>query len=221
VGLVAEPLIAQPTFDFAAPRKAPDFAAARRQRALAAVFLLIVVGGGAYVTASWSLAKLRSRVDAAEQKRATLAGDYSRFLLEQARLRHMREWLAPRVDWMAHLRWVSDQMPDPRDALLDSVEGRSSAHVLFSAPERSFTGGKWSHSQMTRLLIAGRVDARAVADDLRGRLIAGNLYRVDNRGADVPDRFDFSLATTALSPTPASAAPADATSPPPDEGGVP
>lgn len=200
VGLLAERIIAQATFDFASPRRAPDMAAARRQRVMLAVLAVIVFAGSAYVLSLRSLSALRTRVDAAEERESRLATEYEAFVLEEAKLRHIQEWLAPRVDWLAHVRWLSDQMPDPRDARLNVVQGTSEARVNFSTSDRSLGGGEWSHSRQARLRISGEVELRAVADGLRGRLIAGDLYRVDSRGSDVADGFDFTLTTAALSP---------------------
>lgn len=200
-GLLAEGVIAQPTLDFANPRRAPDLAARRRQRVLLGVFGAIVVGGGLYVGAIYDLARLSAKVEAARQKRITLEQKYTDFQLMEARLKSIQAWTQPRIDWLAHARWLSAQLPDPREALLDELSGDLNAGVTFlTAPDHSYTKGRFSSYQEARLELKGRAGQRDIANAIRGKLMASGAYRVDSPGPDVPDLFDYVLITEATDP---------------------
>jgi hypothetical protein len=200
-GLLAEGVIAQPTLDFANPRRSPDFAARRRQRALLGVLGSILLCGGLYVAASYDLARLAARVEAAKDKKASLEQKYTEFLLQEARLKNIEAWKQPRIDWLAHARWLSAQLPDPREAQLDEISGDMSAGVTFlTTPDHSYSKGRFSTFQEARLDLKGRAGQRDIANAIRGKLIASGAYRVDSPGKDVPDQFDYVLITEATDP---------------------
>ncbi len=200
-GLLAEEVIAQLALDFANPRKAPDLAARARQRVLLGVFASILLGGGLYVGASYDLGRLAARVTAAKEKKATLEQKYMDFLLQEARLKNIQAWTEPKIDWLAHVRWLSAQFPDPHDAQLDEFSGDMSAGVTFlMTPDHSYAKGRFSSYQEARLELKGRVGQRDVANAIRGRLMSSEAYRVDSPGPDVPDAFDYVLITEATDP---------------------
>jgi len=207
-GLVAEDLLGAVSLDFANPRTAPDRAAARRQFALLAVLLAIVVGGTGIVYANMSLADLESRAARAQERRTALAKEYGQFVLREARLRHMEEWARSGVDWVAHAAWLSDLMPDPRRARLDSLTGRLTRgnRVVFTPRDGGYNGGQWGVRHDAAITLAGPTTERETANELRGRLMGSQVYTVDSKGADVPKRFSFELTTD--QPTPVGPAPA-------------
>jgi Tfp pilus assembly PilM family ATPase len=219
-GLLAEGLITQRTLDFANPRKAPDLAARKRQRMLLGVFGVIVVGGGLYVAASVELGRLAGRVEAAQERKADLEQKYNEFQLQDARLKHIRSWTEPRIDWLAHTRWLSQQLPDPHEAQLDELSGDMRAGVTFVTTDRSYDKGRFSNWQEARLVLTGKVGRRDVANEIRERLMASDAYRVDNQGPDVPERFDYALITEATDPAARPSAPKPAAVPAPS-GGAP
>lgn len=202
IGLVAERVIATPTLDFANPRKAPDLAAGKRQRVLLSAFAMIVICGLSYVFASGELAKLEGQVAQAERHDKQRRLEVVEFLREDARLEHVQHWMEIDVDWLAHLHWLSEQMPDPHKAQLEQIHGSLEAAVQFEPKDdkRKYLDGKWRHGQLASFSLDARVRDRAVANDFRARLLASNLYEVDNKGADVPKRFGFSLKTSRSSP---------------------
>lgn len=203
VGLLGESLLAPATLDFAHPRKPPDVGAARRQRALLAVLVAVAASGTGITFAVNDLASLRSDERAASKKRASLAGEYDELLLEDARLRHALEWDASDADWLAHARWLSDAMPDPRTAQLDTLSGRLEADVVFAPRDPKnprYVGGEWRASREAVLSLAGRAQARSVANALRATLVESKVYTLDSRGPDTPDRYDYVLTTARRSP---------------------
>src|SRR5690606_39259236 len=92
IGLISEEASGRPTLDFAHPRKTPDYSAIRRQRVLAAVFGVIVVGGLGYVLASGELSKLRAKVAAETDAAGRLRTQYAAMLKDDARLGHLQQW---------------------------------------------------------------------------------------------------------------------------------
>jgi Tfp pilus assembly PilM family ATPase len=201
-GLLGEGIFTTETLDFANPRKPPDKAAARRQLALLAILLLIVLGGGAAVFGKQHLRRLEQDADTARQRRARLAEDYGRFLVREARLRHMEQWTRSGVDWVAHAAWLSDLMPDTRVAQLESFIGRLSADVKFVPKDGAYAGGTWEIRRAATITLAGPTRDRETANDLRARLVGSQVYSVDSKGADVPRRFSFELTTDQPVPTP-------------------
>lgn len=201
-GLLAEEILTTRTLDFAHPRKPPDRAAAKRQLVLLGVLLLIVVGGGGWYLAKRDLGRLGSDAAAARDRRSKLASQYAEFLLREARLRHLERWPKAGIDWVGHAAWLSDLMPDPRLAQLDSLAGRLAADVRFIPHEGGYSGGRWELRQEAVLSLQGPTRDRETANDLRARLVGSQIYTVDSKGPDVPRRFSFELTTATPLPSP-------------------
>jgi len=206
IGLLAEEMLARPTLDFANPRKAPDLAAARRQKVMLGALAAIVAVGGAYVFAGNQLSDLKKRVDAASGRGNVLKGEYSSYLKEDARLGHIKQWTAAKTNWLAHTRWLSDQMPDPRQAVMDEVSGNLKAAVEFIPKDGRYDTNGWKVRQVTAIGIQGQIKQREIANDLRDRLVSSGVFlHVESKGADVADHFEFALTTAR--PTPEAAKP--------------
>ncbi|MCC6659277.1 MAG: pilus assembly protein PilM [Phycisphaerales bacterium] len=214
-GLVGEEMLAEATLNFAGPRRAPDRAAARRQVALLAAFGAIVVVGTGIVLAKGRLRSLEGEAGAAHTKRLALAEEYGAFIKQEARLRHLEQWEKSGVDWVAHAAWLSDLMPDPRNARLDSLSGQLSRgnEVVFTPRDGQYAGGTWGVRHEAAITISGPTGQRETANDLRSRLVGSRVYRVDSKGADTPKRFSFELTTDQPVPVPPA--------PPEAEGGTP
>jgi hypothetical protein len=219
-GLLGERVLAKPTLDFAHPRKAPDRAAQRRQRALLAALVLLGVGGGGWLVATMELRSLQQRLDRAIEQGAELRRDQQAHLREQARLGHLRLWREAGVDWIAHAGWISEQMPDPQQARLDNLVGRLGANVTLTTRPGGYDHAGWQLEQAATLTISGRTRDRELVNQLRNGLVSSPVYtRVDTRGADVPDSFALNLITVHRSPADAKkASPEAKPEPPPAEG---
>jgi hypothetical protein len=200
IGLLVEESLGRPTLDFAHPRKAPDLAAARRQRVLLAAFGLIVVGGGAYVYANHDLNLLRGRLNDASAKGATLRSEYNTYLKDHARLSHLQQWTKAKVDWIAHVRWLTDQMPDPRQALMDGIAGQLKAAVTLTPKDEWYDKAGWSLQQQAAFSVQGHTKVADISRSLRERLLAPQIYQVETKGADTPDQFQYVLTTSRATP---------------------
>ncbi len=187
-------------FDFTRTRRGPDPKARRRQLVLAAMLGLIVVCGACGVAWHQRLGELRVARDGARSRMQKLGEQYADLLVVEARANAIEHWASAGVDWLSHLRWLSEQMPDPKDGLVDEVSGSVSADVRFTPRDRNLPGGQWSTNQQAVFSLSGRVVRRDVALDLRGRLVRGDVYRVINQTADTEDRFSFELNTARRSP---------------------
>jgi Tfp pilus assembly PilM family ATPase len=196
IGLLAEEAIGRPMLDFAHPRKAPDLAAAKRQRVLAAAFALLAVVGAGYLYTSMQLQELHRQVKEAKDKGSQLRTQYGQMLLEEARLQHIRHWTKAEVDWMAHAAYLSEQFPDPRQAQLDSLTGVLGAKVEFVAKDGQYDPNGWSVPHGGRLSMAGTAKSRETANQFRIKLLNSEVYAVDTKGADVGDAMKFELTTT-------------------------
>lgn len=201
-GLLVERALARPTLDFVNPRRAPDRRARLRQAGLAAALGLIVLGGAAYVSADRRLAALDREINTLAEQHRTLTGEYSRYLLDHARLNHAEAFLAGRVDWVAHLRRVSDLAPEPGQARFEALSGVLRASPTYTPRARGarYPDGAWSGRPEATIDIAGRVSSRAVAEGFRGRLVADPSYRVESAAPDVDDRFDLAMVSTQAAP---------------------
>lgn len=201
MGLLAEGILARRTLDFANPRKAPDLAAAKRQKAMLAVLGVIVVAGVGYLVADAQLSKLKRKVDEAAGRGGVLKAEYSDYLKEHARLNHLKQWTAAGTDWLAHTKWLSDQMPDPRQALMDEITGTLKAGVEFVPNQGRYDMDGWRVRQVAAIAIQGQITQRELANDLRDRLVSSGVFQnVESKGADVADRFEFLLTTSKATP---------------------
>jgi len=200
LGLLSESVMGRPSLDFAHPRKAPDLAAARRQRVLAASLGLIVLGGAVYMAGSISLGSLRERVAAEKKRSEKLQAQYAEYLKEDAKLNHMRQWTSAEIDWLGHIRWLSDAMPDPRLAQLDQLGGRMGAEVVFTPKSGGYDPKGWQLRHGAGFTLEGKTKGREVANQLRARLVDSEIYKLETRGADVPDKFGFELTSTRVKP---------------------
>lgn len=202
VGLLAEPVIGRATMDFANPRQAPDLAAMRRQRALLAALLAIVVGGGAVTWGRLDLHKRESRLTDLRDKYAARSGEYGDYLRTRVRVEHLEKWMGARVDWLGHLDELVNRLPDPRSGVLDRLVGSGTITVGFKlpAPKRRLADGEWFEEVRAQFDMAGTVKHRDVADALRQALVKDSEYDVESKGPDTPDRFDLMLTTTRAKP---------------------
>lgn len=206
VGIMLEHAQSRVTLNFVGVRKATDTHARKRQLAMAAVFAGIVVIGGGLTMAKRRLGEMQDELSSLQGKIEELSKKRDKFAVEHARLNHIEQWDAARVDWLAHFRRLSDEMPTPKDALLDGVSGELSVGEAGYRPKDStvaYPNGVWEARRLAQISISGKTDRREVATELRGRLVSGTLgtiYEVNTRGADLPDRFSLDLSTALATP---------------------
>lgn len=218
LGLLADAAANRPAIDFAHPRKAPDAAAARRQRVLAAAFGLIVLGGAGWMYSSSVLSGLEKKLKEAQAHGDGLKAEYNSYLCEEARLDHLQGWTRAGADWIAHARWLSDEMPDTHEAQLDLLSGHLTSSIVFKANGGKYDAQGWQTQQSADFAIAGRTRRREISNELRDRLASSQIFtKVETKGPDLPDRFTWALSTTLASPLDTTKKPAPKAEP----GGAP
>lgn len=207
LGLIAEPALGRPTLDFANPRKAPDVGAAKRQRLLLGSLAAILLMGGAYTYSRFDLQRRQEALDELNAQWGEQSTKYAEFVRLNAKLAHLNEWQQARVDWLSHLGLLTEELPDTKRAILDAISGRGEQKVAYlkTGGRKSYAPSGWSHSVQAVFSLEGKVKRREVADQLRLRLVDDKRYRLDSKGADTPDRFDWRLTTTRSKPDEADA----------------
>lgn len=184
--------------DFLNPRRPPDLGARRRQLALAGVFLLIVLGGLGYLYRQDRVDSLESEKSDRQAQLDRLSVAYRDYLVERARAEHLRRWNGIDADWIGHLAWLTERLPDPHLSLADRVTMALASQVKYEG--RAFPTGVWSSESRVAVDLSGKVSDRSIALALREKLLEAGLFTVVNRGPDVADRYDFQLTTSLLSP---------------------
>jgi hypothetical protein len=200
VGLLVEEMLGRPGLDFANPRKLPDKAAAVRQKALAAAFVALAIVGFGYVGAKKSLGRMNEQLQTLQAREADLRKQADQYLILHAKVNHIEQWEQAKVDWLGHVRELSDQLPDPHDAVVDELTGRMSGIAVYDPKGRTYPGGQWSANEQAVFEVSGKVENRQVTTDLRERLLGGGVYRVESRGPDMADKFSLELLTSEASP---------------------
>jgi hypothetical protein len=186
---------------------------------LLTVLAAILLGGGGYVASLLQLNRLQADLRDAVTKGNSLRGEYSGFLAQDARLNHIQKWIGAKVDWVAHLKYISEQMPDPRQAVMDQLVGNlSRARVELVSKDGKYSSEGWQLEQAAAFGIQGHIKQREIANDLRDRLVASRAVysEVTSTGPDTPDQFSLTLVTKQAAPEPDSPA-----APPPKDKGKP
>ena len=205
-GLLLEGALGAPGLDFANPRKMPDVAARRRQAVLAAAAVLIIVGGGATVASKKSLGALQRELDTVRAEESSLKKQVDAYLVTHARVSHIEQWRQARVEWLPHIHKLSEELPSPHDSTADEFGGKMLAAAFYDPKGKSsYPGGQWGTRMRSTFDISGKVSNRAIAADLRERLLHGKLYTVESVGPDTPDRYSIELVTNLPAPSAARA----------------
>jgi len=211
IGLALRAAAREAGMDFLNPRTPPDKAARRRMVALAVIFALIVIAGAGYLVRDQKLRSLGTLESELKEERTRLQGKYLEFLGDFARAEHLERWNAMDPEYLGHIGWLSDHLPDPRNAQADRMALAMAGEVRYTGT--TFPGGAWTDPARLVIAVSGRVRGREVTLALRDRLLKTGPYVVANRGADVADRYDFELSTTQLAapaePAPTETAPID------------
>lgn len=181
--------------NFVDPRKAPDVAASRRQLAMLVMLILIIVGGGAWVLGSGRLDRLKGELAREQDRRAELSAQYGRLYTEQARLAHLDQWLSSRTDWLAHLRWISDHLPDPKEGQLDSIRGSVAYAPSFVPDGKGPISGTWPVQRSIALTIKSTARVSGLLAKVREQLLSEGLYAVDTIGPDTVGSINLELRT--------------------------
>jgi len=177
-----------------------------RQAALAAMLGLIIFGGGGWVVADQQLRALRGQVVASKTNATAYADRYLKQMRAEVRVEHIEAILRPSVDWVGHLAYLSELMPPPERARIESITGSVKSAVEFVTEQdgeytdaKTLAEGEWIKTGRIEFAVAGSA-ARPVANTLRETLIASKVYTTATRGPDVADKFEYQLVSTAVTP---------------------
>ncbi len=186
--------------DFANPRQPADRTANVRQLALAGVFAMILLGGGGWVLANGALGTLESQLKNAKDRQKELGADTLKLYGDLARGAHLKAWLEPDTDWVAHLQFLSERLPVPEDGLVNSIQAQFEGGDVSFEKTGGGIQGNWDASAIATFSFGGSAEREGILTDLRQRLLDGGIYRVNTVGPDGGDRYQFRLATGELSP---------------------
>lgn len=203
--------------DFANPTRPPDTRAALRQGVLAAMLVLIVLGGAGYVLglraindAERDRARAKDAYESAVQK-------YVETQLAGARLGHIRAWSDDTMNWPAHLETIVGAMPDAESVALGQVAVRLGSTPRFESGKQLSNADAWSAARLMSVSLGGVARDRAHIAELRQRLLDTGLYTVSSQGPEVEDRFAIQVATAIPSPVPENRAMETESTTPADE----
>ena len=202
-GLLLEPTLGVQSIDFAKPRKAPDLAARKRQRILAAVGVLSI---GAL--AAWTIGS--SKLQRLEIKSADLADQYSNMLPDRYRFKrdvlktqHLKHWQEADVDWLDHLLHLGAVVPPSDQLVLDSWTGTLNFRGVSYDRKQETSKQKWHTPMPIKIVLDGEAKDRMTADAFRAALVRGKLYTLSSAGPDsaggrrLPYKFNYRLGSVA------------------------
>jgi hypothetical protein len=197
-GLLLRPLLGRDVINLLEPRKAPDVGARRRQFALGAIGLFIVIVAGLSMLAmlemkrlDTELATLTTKARAARPMRVRVKRD----LLKQT---HLQQWETVSVDWLAEIEKLASLAPGTSVLVLDGWSGS----LDFPGVDYS-RDGDWSAPHSMRITLEGEAADRATADAYRDSLVETE-YTTSSSGADaaggrrLDHGFTYTLKSDAL-----------------------
>jgi hypothetical protein len=197
-GLALERFAGGPCIDLASPRRAPDRAARRRTRVLAAAGVLVLAGLTGWTIGNLEMKALREDVEALDAEAGDALPRIQRFRRDRLKLEHIETWASVGPRWLEHVRYLHEFAPDPSRVVLNTLGGS------IDVSDVQYRDRKWSIDATMRLTIDGEARDRAVADALRDALVEDGLYAVTSTGADteggrrLASPFAYVLRTAAI-----------------------
>ena len=185
-----------PAINFAAPRRAPDLQARRRQRVLLLLGLVLIAAFGGWTLGNRSLSTTRaSNADLASKAKSALK-EYHRNRRDGYRLEHLEAWTAINPDWLGHVESIRRFIPDPSRVVLDDL-----SLALISGGIDYDTREGFKEVGEVRMEISGESIDRSTINGLRAQLVAEDAIQLKSNGSEksggrrleVP--FDFQLRT--------------------------
>ena len=202
-GLLLEPTLGVQSIDFAKPRKAPDLAAKKRQRVLAAVGVLSIGALAAWTIGSSKLQRLEIKSDdLADQYGDMLPGRY-RFKRDVLKTQHLKNWQEADVNWLDHLLHLGAVVPPSEQLVLDSWTGTLNFRGVSYDGKQKTSKRKWQTPMPIKIVLDGEAKDRMTADAFRDALVRGKLYTLSSAGPDsaggrrLPYKFNYRLGSVA------------------------
>lgn len=204
-GLLLEPAIGARSFDFQSPRRPPDRAARVRQRALAAAGIVIVLFAGLYAMGFSHIRALKATRDSLANQISAEDDDFYRYQRDRARLDHLEQWLATRINWLAHLRAVQQRLPGPDVLVLDEWSASlRDPRIEFDRNARGTE--RWRAPIDIQISLAGEAKSQMIIDSLRESFVESREYTAAPVGPDsqsgrrYPHSFKLALRSSSTSP---------------------
>jgi hypothetical protein len=181
VGLLLELCAEEESIDLAAPRRAPDRSALRRQRILLAVGAFAIAGLLGWTLGNQSRRAFEESVSELRTKANSALPEHLRFKRDSLRRAHLDTWVSARTPWLEHLRFLHGFAPDPAAVLIDTWSG-----TLETSDVRYDRDRRWSVATEVKIAFEGEARDRGVADALRDALVDDARYALTSTGADAP-----------------------------------
>ncbi len=179
VGLALERSGLEESINLAAPRRAPDRAARRRMRALAAAGVLVVAGLLGWTMGSFGRERARAEVEALTADATAKLPSHFRYRRDALKLEHLRSWESAAPDWLEELRFIHGFAPDSTKVVLDLFNASLEASdVQYDRSKR------WKIAADLKFAMTGEARDRATADALRDALVEDGRFTVTSTGAD-------------------------------------
>lgn len=165
--------------NFFQPKQAPDLAAHRRQRVLGAVAAIIIVLGSIWTAGNMHLRRLEGQLKSLTDEKDALLPDFLGYEHERFRLEHLSRWERARFNWLDHLAFVSQHLPQTQQAILGSFSASMNEPVMRRKE------GKWLGVEMeASLQFSGAAVSRPIADAIRAAFVDLDTYRTEPIVAD-------------------------------------
>lgn len=207
VGVGLERVEALDGVNFLHPKRAPDLAARRRQRALAGVAAAVVVLGAAWTMGNQHLRRLEGRLASLQAQSKELLPGFLDHERNRLRLEHLERWEKAQFNWLEHLAYVSDHLPPTDQAILGSFSASMTEGAL------RWRDGQWSAATpFASLQFNGAAISRPIADAIRFSFVNEKTYETTPIGTDTSsndktytEAFNLRLRTTRSTPYESSA----------------
>jgi len=186
--------------DLGSARRAPDLRAARRRMAALAGAAVLIVCGLGWTMAKRSLEEAQGEFDKIKTHFAKqVKPKHDLYVRQKLRTEHIEGFRKSSPNWIGHLAVITEQMPDPNQAVLESLLGESDPGVEFvwaKGAAKSIGMGKWAPRSGVALDLSGSAKRREIADGIRDRIEQDQRYLITTKGADVSNRFEYRVTST-------------------------
>ncbi len=184
VGLLLEDGNGEETINLAAPRKAPDLAARRRQRVLAGAGVLVLAALLGWTLGNKARQNLAADVEDLKERATNKLPDHFRFKRDTLRLQHLKTWESVKPEWLEHLRFFHGFAQDSSAVVLESWNATLEASDVRYDRREKDKEKRWSVVKDVKISVEGEAKDRTVADALRDALVDDARYTLTSTGAD-------------------------------------
>jgi hypothetical protein len=202
-GLLLEPVLSIETFDFAAPRRAPDVNARKRQLALAGAGAAALAIAATFMFGYRDLRRLQGTADSLAEQVRDQTDDHWRYEREYFRTKHVAAWSQAEANWLEHLRLLHEHLPPRDDLVLDDWSGSLRFQGVAYDRQARDADDRWSAPREAVIKVSGEARTQAVIDAFRESLVRSREYTATPAGPDTQGgrRYPFPFAVSLRTPT--------------------